>query len=192
MKLLNLDTKYIGRNLIYYESIDSTQSEAWRQVKKKVENGTVIFANMQTNGMGTHGRRWYTDEKDNIALSIVLYPNCKIEKLNNITIDIANAIVEVFKEFYLINLDIKYPNDIVYGGKKLGGILTETRLCGEMVKDLVIGIGLNLNQVEFKNEIKEIATSIKKEFGITVDRFKIVSEICNVLEKKFCVIMEEK
>lgn len=187
MNLLNLKTEFVGRNCMYHECIDSTQSEAWRQVSNGVENGTLIFADMQTNGIGTHGRKWYTCEKENIAMSIVLYPNCNVEKLRNITIDIAKAIVNVFRKLYSIELDIKQPNDIMYAGKKLGGILTETRLVGENVKDLVIGIGFNLNQEKFKDEIKNIATSIKKEFGFNVDKFKVISEICNVLEREVLV-----
>lgn len=184
MILEKLNTKYIGKNLLYRESIDSTQKEAWRLVGENVENGTLIMADIQTDGIGTHGRKWYTNEIGNVAFSIVLYPNCKIEKINNITIDIANIIVKVFENLYRIKLNIKSPNDIVYNGKKLGGILTETKVFGEVVKNLVIGIGLNLNQEKFHEDIIEIATSIKKEFSVEIDRNLVVSEICNVLEKK--------
>lgn len=66
--------------------------------------------------------------------------NCDIKKLEGITLEIAEIMVEVFKKLYDISLEIKFPNDIVYQGKKLGGILTETKLNGKMVKDMVIGI----------------------------------------------------
>ena len=89
---------------------------------------------------GTHGRKWHTDEKNNIAFSFVIEPDCDIEKLNGITIEIAKTIVKVFKRLYGISLSIKFPNDIVYQGKKLGGILTETKLSGKIVKYMVIGI----------------------------------------------------
>lgn len=89
---------------------------------------------------GTHGRKWYTDEKNNIAFSFVLQLNCEIEKLEGITFEIAETMVEVFKNLYQIGLSIKVPNDIVYKEKKLGGILTETKLSGELVKYVVIGI----------------------------------------------------
>ena len=183
MILEKLNTKYIGKNLLYRESIDSTQKEAWRLVGENVENGTLIMADIQTDGIGTHGRKWYTNEIGNVAFSIVLYPNCKLEKLNDITRDIADIIVKVFEDLYQIKLNIKSPNDIVYNGKKLGGILTETKVFGEVVKNLVIGIGLNLNQEKFYEDINEIATSIKNEFGIDVARNIIISEICNKFEK---------
>lgn len=89
---------------------------------------------------GTHGRKWHTDEKNNIAFSFFIEANCEIEKLKGITIEIAQTIVEVFKKLYHISLKIKFPNDIVYKGKKLGGILTETKLNGNIVRCIVIGI----------------------------------------------------
>ena len=89
---------------------------------------------------GTHGRRWHTDEKNNIAFSFLIEANCEIEKLEGITLEIAETMVEVFKKLYHISLTIRFPNDIVYQGKKLGGILTETKLCGKIVKYVVVGI----------------------------------------------------
>lgn len=89
---------------------------------------------------GTHGRKWYTDEENNIAFSVLIEPNCEIEKLEGLTLEIAEIMIAVFKRLYGISLAIKSPNDLVYQGKKLGGILTETKLKGEIVKYVVIGI----------------------------------------------------
>lgn len=89
---------------------------------------------------GTHGRKWFTEKKGNIALSLVLEVDCEIGRLEGITIEIANTLVQVFQKLYAIHLEIKFPNDLAYQGKKLGGILTETKLKGERVKDIVIGI----------------------------------------------------
>ena len=89
---------------------------------------------------GTHGRKWFTDEKDNIAFSILMEANCAIEKLEGFTLAIAEMMVTVFENLYAISLEIKHPNDIVYQGKKIGGILTETKLQGKTVKYVVIGI----------------------------------------------------
>ncbi len=89
---------------------------------------------------GTHGRKWHTDQKNNIAFSFLIEANCEIEKLEGITLEIAETIVEVLKKLYSISLEIKFPNDIVYQEKKIGGILTETKLQGNMVKYMVVGI----------------------------------------------------
>ncbi len=79
-------------------------------------------------------------QDDNIAFSFVVTLNCDIKNLDGLTIEIAKTMVEVFKQIYNIHLDIKFPNDIVYQSKKLGGILTQTKLRGEIVEYLVIGI----------------------------------------------------
>lgn len=185
MKLNNLHTQVLGRNFEYYEKIDSTQKEIWSRVaENKIENGTVICAGVQESGVGTHGRVWHTDEKNNIAFSFYLNLNVEIEKFDGVTWEIAEIIRSIFEKEYNILLEIKKPNDIVYNQKKIGGILTETKLVGKFVRDLVIGIGINTNQTEFADEIHDIATSIKNEFGFSVDNEKIISEFCNLFEKK--------
>ena len=159
--------------MIHYEKIDSTQKEVWRRLEKEI----VISADIQTDGIGTHGRTWYTTQKGNIAFSIGLELNKSIKDLENITIEIAEIILEVFEKMYQINLQIKHPNDIMMNNQKVGGILTETKLQGEIVKYLVIGIGINTNN-------EEISTSIKREFGIEIDNSKIMNEICRRIGEK--------
>ena len=185
MQLKNLKTKFLGRNLIYHNKLDSTQSEIWRLIKKdEIINGPVVLADIQTAGKGTHGRTWYTDEENNIAFSLYITPNCNIKKLDGITLKIAQLIIGIFKDQYNIDLQIKLPNDIVFNGKKIGGILTETQIISEVVKYLVIGIGINTNKKSFNDEIKDIATSIRKEFNINVDTQSFVTEFCNRFEKE--------
>ena len=177
--------KILGENIIRYKKIDSTQKEIWRRIEKNsIEDKTVIITDMQTDGIGTHGRKWYTSEHGNIAFSFVIFPNALIRKLENLTVQIAEIIVNIFKEMYGIELDIKYPNDLVIKGKKIGGILTETKLKGEIVNVLVIGIGINTNGQFFEDEIKDLATSIKNEFNIEIDNKKVITEFCNQFEKK--------
>lgn len=138
---------------------------------------------------GTHGRKWHTDENKNIAFSFLIKADCNIDRLKGLTIEIAEVLVGIFKDLYNIELNIKSPNDIFVNEKKVGGILTESKSQGNIVKYIIVGIGMNLNQIEFDEDIKDIATSIKKEFGIEVDRYKVISEFCNVMENK---IIERK
>ena len=164
--------------VFHYKEIDSTQKEIWRRVKNQtIKDKTMIIADIQTAGIGTHGRTWHTDEENNIAFSTYLEANCKIEDIANLTINIAKNIVKTFKEMYDINLDIKYPNDIYHNGKKIGGILTETKVQKGIVKCIVIGIGINTNQTSFAKEIEKIATSIKNEFGITVKNEDVIPHL---------------
>ena len=184
MKLKNLKTKFLGKNNLYYEKIDSTQSEIWRLTKKNIANGTLVMAGIQTNGLGTHGRKWYTDMENNIAFSFYIEANCNIKKIEGITIEIAETLVDIIKEKYNIKLEIKFPNDLMFNNKKIGGILTESKIIGEEVRFLIIGIGINTCQKEFNNEIKDIASSIKEEFNVEIDAEDIITEFCNCFEEK--------
>ena len=96
-----------------------------------------------------------------------------------------------FEEKYGINLQIKAPNDIYYNGKKVGGILTESKIVGQKTKYIVVGIGINTNGKNFSDDIKNIATSIKKEFNIDVDNLFIVNEFCKIFEKRLMKRIEE-
>lgn len=189
-----------GFKVFHYKEIDSTQKEIWRRVKNgSIVDRTMIIADIQTSGIGTHGRVWHTDEKNNIAFSVYFdlsKSDCKVNMLDDLTIKIAENIVEIFYELYDIKLDIKFPNDIYCNGKKLGGILTETRVQNGLINCVVIGIGINTNQLVFANEIKEVATSIKREFGIDVDNKKVIrihfEPFCPIWTGSFWDIFGEK
>ena len=140
------------------------------------EDGTVIIADYQTNGIGTHSRTWYSS-KENITMSILYKPTCSIDKLDNLTIDIANVLKEMIYDMYEIKLDIKYPNDLYLDNKKIAGILTTINTIGEKINYLIISIGFNVNETDFPEEITKIATSLKKEFSRDFDKGKIIEEI---------------
>ena len=184
MQLKNLNCNFLGKTFYFYEEIDSTQDEIWRLVdNKKIVNGQLVAANIQTKGKGTHGGVWHTDESDNIAFSFYIEMGKNISSLDGLTYEIAKVITDIFEEKYDISLDIKLPNDIMCNGKKIGGILTEAKVIGNKVKYLVIGVGINTNKSFFANDIKNIATSIKKEFNIEINSFDFISEFCNRFEK---------
>ena len=184
MRLKNLKTKILGKNCIYLKKIDSTQSEIWRMVKNNCQNGSLVIADIQTAGKGTHGRTWYTDEEGNIAFSFFLKLDCDISKLEGLTIEIANIIKNILKSSYNIEVSIKEPNDIIINDKKVGGILTETKILDGKVKYLVVGIGINTSKSHFTQDIQNSATSIKKEFNIDVNTLDFITEFCNEFEKR--------
>ncbi len=181
----NLKTKYLGKEILVFKEIDSTQKELWRRIENgDANNGTVIIAEKQTAGIGTHGRIWYTDSK-NITFSFSIFPNCNIKKLENLTYRIAEILKEVFKDLYDISLEIKLPNDLMINGKKVGGILTETKLQGENVKALVIGVGINTVVSSFPEDLEDKATSIKNEFNIEVANFWLIFRFLEQFELNF-------
>ena len=180
-KIKQAKTKYIGKNVIYFNEIDSTQTEAKRNVEK-YSNGTVIIADMQTAGRGTHGRVWHT-KTDNIAMTIILKPEININKLEGFTVAIAENIRQSIKELYGIELEIKLPNDLLLNKKKICGILTEVHTQGEKIEYLLISIGFNVNEEEFSDDLKDIATSLKKEYKKEFCREGIIINIINSLNK---------
>lgn len=193
MQLKNLKTKFIGRNFIYLETIDSTQKYIKERSIEELKNGSLVLAEIQTDGVGTHERKWYTGtNKENIAMSFVLYPNTNLNKFNKLTIIIAECILDSIKKLYGYELDIKEPNDIIYKEKKIAGILTECKTKGEIVTKIVIGIGININQVKFPENLENIASSLKKEFGKNFSREKIIIEFLNRFEKEYLKILENK
>ncbi len=186
----NLKTKYLGKKIVHLEKIDSTQKEVWRRLNNNnIENGTIIISDIQTDGVGTHGRTWYTTEKNNIAFSFFINLNCNINLLHGFTIEVAEIFIKIFETLYNIKIDIKNPNDLTVNEKKIGGILVESKCVGNIVKYIVIGIGINTNQKKFPNEIKNIATSIKNEFNIEIDNTKVLETFCNLLEEKLIRIL---
>ena len=186
------DLKRLDPMKIFYKKIDSTQNEIWRLIESQtIKNKTLIMADIQTNGKGTHGRVWHTGNENNIAFSFYIETECEPQKLEGITIEIAQILIQIFEEKYGINLQIKAPNDIYYNGKKVGGILTESKIVGQKTKYIVVGIGINTNSKNFSDDIRNIATSIKKEFNIDVDNLFIVNEFCKIFEKRLMKRIEE-
>lgn len=181
-----LNTAFICKNIIYHEEIDSTQDEAKRLIKKQmIENGTYIITDKQTKGKGTKDRTWYDKGYENICGTFVLVPECHISKLENLTIIIAECLVKAIQKLYNIELQIKYPNDIMCNSKKMAGILTESVSNNEIVKYVIIGIGINVNQTMFQPEIENIATSLSKEYNGNFSREDIIVEFFNLFETEY-------
>ena len=107
----------------YYEKIESTHLYAKKIAGKKEDK--ILIAEEQTGGIGTKGRNWYTGKGKNIAMTIILHPDCKINKLEGLTVEIASKIKGAIYELYGYNLEIKEPNDLILNNKKICGILTE-------------------------------------------------------------------
>lgn len=176
-------TKIIAKKVIYYKKIESTQKEARNLAEQNVENGTIVITDYQTNGIGTHERKWYSEKNKNLSFTLILYPKCDLKVLEGFTYDIAMCMSKAIEILYGYKLDIKLPNDIMCNGKKIGGILTQTITNSGKVKYLLIGIGLNVNGENFKGEIKNVATSLKKEFRKEFNKEEILCEFCDVFEK---------
>ena len=115
-------------------------------------------------------------------MTIILQPKCKITDLKNLTIEIANCMQKTIYDLFEIRLDIKEPNDLILNGKKISGILTEINTIGEKINYLLISIGFNVNEEFFSDDLKDIATSLKKEFDKDFSREEIIVSFIRNLE----------
>ena len=183
MELNGLKTEFLGRNRMFFQSIDSTQKKI--KSLKQPMNGTLVIADSQIAAIGTHERKWYTGNGENIAMSFVLRPDCNVKKIENITIRIAECMVQVLKNITNVKFEIKEPNDIFFKGKKVAGILTETVCKGELVRKIYIGIGMNVNQEIFPGNLAEIATSLKAACKREFSREEIIVNFLNDFEKSY-------
>lgn len=193
MEFKNLKTKFLGRNMLHFEVIDSTQKYIKENSIKNMPNGTIVIADTQSSGIGIQGRKWFTgDNNENIAMSFVLYPETDIKKFSNLTKLIAECIINTVKKLYGYELKIKVPNDIICNEKKIAGILTESSSIGEKVKKIIIGIGFNVNQMEFPEDLKDLATSLKKEFSKNFSKEEIIVEFLNEFELVYLKLLDNK
>ena len=175
----NLPTEFIGKKVIHLDTVGSTNDYA-KEIGNKVSGGTLIISEQQTKGKGRLGRVWKSKSGDGIWMSLIIKPKIEPYKAPFLTLVAGASVVKA-----LSNLDveasIKWPNDIIVHNKKICGILTELSAEMERVNYVVIGIGINTNKSEFPEDIKEIATSIKQEYKINIDKYEFVSEFCKTI-----------
>lgn len=162
-----LATEIIGRRIIYFRTVDSTNTCALELAARGAPEGTVVIAEEQTHGKGRLGRQWHSPPGKGIYLSIVLRPRVKVEFLTLFSILSALAVAETVEGLSPSPPDIKWPNDILLHHKKVAGVLVELGTENDLVNYLIVGIGLNLLQKEedFPPEFKWEATSISIEGG---------------------------
>ena len=187
-----LKAKIIGRKILHFDTIDSTNTKAKELANAGEEHGTIIVSEEQTIGRGRMGRSFVSPKGKGIWMSIILRPEIDPLKISLIT-QIAAAAVNLALEQFGVNSLIKWPNDIILNGKKVCGILTE--MSGELTKInyVILGIGINANIDidDFSEEIAEIATSLKIQFGKQFDRKALMAAIINNFEMLYDVFEKE-
>ena len=151
-----LETKTIGQRAYYFESIDSTQSQALKIANEVNNEGTIIIAEKQTGGRGRSGRRWISP-KGGIWFSIILHPKFDISNITLFPIASSLALSYAIQKICKISTELKWPNDLTIKGKKLAGMLVDASFESNKIENLVLGVGINFNV-----NIKEIEKVLKK------------------------------
>ena len=182
---IKLETEIIGRNFIYSDEIDSTNSELLSGKQQYKKNGTVLLAEKQLSGKGRKNRTWHSAKGLNLTFSILLTSEILSElNPNHINLVASLAVAEAIENLHQLKTELKWPNDILINKKKVAGILIETSIKGRQVERIVIGIGINLNQISFQGVFNFPPTSLKLEVNSDIDRESMLAEILNIFEEQ--------
>ena len=188
-------TLFVGQNLIKLKEVDSTNNFLKNLVSKSepLAEGTVIMADNQFAGRGQQESIWQTQAGKNISTSIYLKPSfLPLDKQFYLNIAVSLAVSDALACFVPEGIKVKWPNDMYYHNKKLGGILIENTLTGNSFKSSVIGIGLNVNQSEFSESISERATSVIQILQRDVPLIDIMEKIFIFMEKYYLILRAGK
>jgi len=185
-KNIKPNTEFIAQNVVYYKKIDSTNISAYNT---ECEDGTLFVAETQTAGKGRMGRSWVSQKGCGIWMSIALMPNTMPQHINTITLASGLALCEALNQIYNLPFKIKWPNDIVVNKKKLCGILTESKTQNGKITKIIVGIGINVNQKSFPEEIKDMATSLFIQTGKKSFRAKIINVFAEIFEHYYNMVL---
>lgn len=179
-----LTTKAFGKKFEFFKETDSTNNELKRVAQSKIEEGFLAVAEKQTNGKGRFGNTWTYSNNDNLAFSVLLTPPLSPNDIKTLTL---LAGLSVCKALHNLEIDayLKWPNDIILNGKKIGGILTEISCEIERINYVIVGIGININTKKFDFELENKATSLFIETGKNFKRKVILNYILNEFEQSY-------
>ena len=184
-----LETKFIGKNYIFFEEIDSTNNYL---KNNEFEEGTVVVAETQTAGKGRKGRKWVSIKGKGIYFSILLKPKIPVSEILRFSLIFPLAVHKTILDFE-IQAKIKWPNDIYINGKKTAGILTETDIEGNEINKAVVGIGININHViNDLKEIQDIATSLSIEKKEKINRKLFLLKLLENIEKNYFSFLKKQ
>ena len=174
-------------NVLFYDTIDSTNNKAKELARRGSVDGSLVVGIKQTAGKGRLGRSFDSNDEGGLYFSIMLRPNVAGEHLSRITLLTALAVTKAINSFCNVTANIKWPNDIYLGGKKLVGILTEAG-----PDYVVIGIGVNVNTKDFSAELADLATSLYLETDKEYDKAELLSHILRQLNDLYDIFLESK
>ena len=181
---IKLETELVGRNFVYCDEISSTNSELLADKKQYKKSGTVLFAEKQLKGKGRKDRIWQSAKGLNLTFSILLSKDMVFElNINHLNLTASLTVALAIENLYQLRTELKWPNDVLINGKKVAGILIETSVKGNKTERVVVGFGINLNQIVFQGDFNYPPTSLKLESKETIDRELILAEVLNTFEE---------
>jgi BirA family biotin operon repressor/biotin-[acetyl-CoA-carboxylase] ligase len=188
-----LKTKWIGKTIHHFHTLDSTNSKAYQLALNGAEEGEVVIAESQEKGRGRLGRQWFSPPFLNLYLSVILRPKILPHQAPLITLMAAVATADAIQKFSGFIPLIKWPNDILLRDRKVAGLLNEINSEMDRIHFVILGIGVNLNmsQKMFLKKIRSVATSLKIEMGQTISRKAFLQSLLQELEKWYTIFVKE-
>lgn len=182
-----LHTNWLGKSIEFFEEVDSTQTKANILAQQGCNHGTIVIASKQGAGRGRMNRAWYSNNEDGIWMSIVLRPKVLPAHAPQFTLLTGTVLADVLSEKTNLDIRIKWPNDLFIGDKKVAGILTEMQAEQDQIQHLVIGIGINVNQLtsELPDEIKNKATSLREETSHVYSIKELIQAVLEAFEAAY-------
>lgn len=188
-----LNTAWLGHHIIHKQTVASTQRLAHEVALNNSPHGTVIIAEEQTEGKGRISRTWHSDKGTGVWMSFILRPAILPYMAPQLTLLTATVLAEVLDELTDVRPQIKWPNDILIQGKKAAGILTEMQAEQDKIVYVIIGIGLNVNQLktDFPDDIRNKATSLRAETDEKVELNLLIQRFLEQFEKRYTAYVQE-
>ena len=173
------------RHVHHYYKVGSTNSEAMKAAEEGAPEGSVFLAEEQLAGRGRGAHSWHSARSAGIYCSVILRPSMPPSDALLLSLAAGLAVRAAVMEIAQLAVDLKWPNDLLAGGKKFCGILTEMNAEATQVRHLVVGIGLNVNQTKFPSELREIATSLRMETGTESSRVELCAALLKSLDREY-------
>ena len=181
-----LHTDWVAKEVLYFDTIDSTNTKAQELAEKGYPSGTLVVADKQESGKGRRGRSWVSPSGTGIFMTLMIKPDINPNNASMLTLVAALAVAKAITSVTDEEAMIKWPNDIVVNGKKVCGILTEMNAQFDYINHIVVGIGINVHNESFPEEISQMASSLMIEAGgKRFHRAQIIAETMSYFEQYY-------
>ncbi len=174
----------LGRPLAYRTVTGSTNDDAMAAARAAAPHGATFVADEQTSGRGRRGHRWSSAAGESLTFSVLLRPKLSLERLSALTLAVGLAVRDAVAMRVELDVQVKWPNDVLVGGRKLAGILVESQVTGGALSAVVVGVGLNVAMRELPDEIQSTATSLALLGAADLDRETLLVDFLQALERR--------
>ena len=186
-----MHTDWVAKEVLYFDTIDSTNTKAQELAEKGYPSGTLVVADKQESGKGRRGRSWVSPSGTGIFMTLMIKPDINPNNASMLTLVAALAVAKAITSVTGEEAMIKWPNDIVVNGKKVCGILTEMNAQFDYINHIVVGIGINVHNESFPEEISQMASSLMIEAGgKRFHRAQIIAETMSYFEQYYDTFLQ--